>query len=111
LTQENGRHWIKKDFLVEAGHCLLHVDLTELAAAEESSLIDAKAKNRRFCFEFQSTLLMRTNRQIDGAEWLPMDQKRLSPFVSGISFSMLTSRACRKPSLRINDFVEFQEFF
>jgi hypothetical protein len=69
--------------------------------------------------EFQSIFLMRMNRQIDAAEWPSFDQKRLSRFGPGTSFSMVTpwslpqpkSAASLRPLLRIDDLVGIQKRF
>jgi hypothetical protein len=66
--------------------------------------------------EFQK-MFLRMNRQMDAGEWPSFDQKRLSRFGPGISFCMLNRpnlpqpkrAASLMPSLRIDDFVEFQK--
>jgi hypothetical protein len=64
----------KKTFTVWARHSCLQVALTKLAATEESSFVDAFAKIDDFV-QFQSSIFMRMNHQVDAREWPSFDQK------------------------------------
>jgi hypothetical protein len=89
----------KKTFAVQARHSLLHVDPTNLVATKESIFIDA-------C-------------QIDAAEWLSFNQKRIFQERPGTPFSALTPPSLPQPKRaaslmrlqRMINFLEFQSIF